>query len=100
MQRFISSAAIFLLYAVPAAGQVDCAGWGSPYFFRNATAEQVTSCLEAGADANARGPNGRTPLHAVAASFWKPDLLIALIEAGADVNAREPPNTPLSLIHI
>ena len=96
MKRFISTASIFLLFAVPAAGQVDCTGWGSPNFFRNATAEQVTSCLEAGADPNARAPNGRTPLHEVAASSRKPDVVVALIEAGADPNARDAAgNTPL-----
>ena len=93
---FVPVAAIFLLCAAPAAGQVGCEGWASPDFFRNATVDKVTSCLEAGADPNARDEGGGTPLHAVAASSRKPDIVAALIAAGADPNARDDAgNTPL-----
>ena len=96
MKQIIRAIVLFLLCAAPAAGQVGCEGWGAPDFFRNATVDRVTNCLEAGADPNARDRGGRTPLHAVAASSREPDIVVALIAAGADPNARDAAgNTPL-----
>ena len=48
--------------AGPAAG-ADCDDWNTGEFFKTATAAEVTGCLQAGADPNARDEHGSTPLH-------------------------------------
>ena len=57
--------------------------------FQNATVENVTACLEAGADVNARNVSGRTPLHWVARYNNNPAVIEALLKAGAGVMARD-----------
>jgi len=54
----------------------------------NPDEEVVRALLEAGADANARGYYGQTPL-TLAARNANPAVATLLLEAGADVNARE-----------
>ena len=89
------------LLPVPASAQEDCDDWNTRDFFRNATAESVVACLEAGADVNARyetthfstGPfldtnGGNTPLHFASGSSWDLAVTTVLLAAGADVNAR------------
>ena len=39
---------------------IDCADWNSAGFFRTAAVEDVTRCLDAGADPNAQDENGQT----------------------------------------
>ena len=78
------------------AAAADCEGWGTPEFFGSATAAVVRSCLAAGADVNARGRLGGTPLHWAAFSSDDPAIIQALVTGGARVNARdEDGNTPL-----
>lgn len=67
----------------------DCAEWNSSTFFRSATPEMVSACLEAGSDVNAQGGNGWTPLHYAAQLNSNPAIITALIEAGAEVDARD-----------
>ena len=78
------------------AAAADCEGWDTPEFFGSATAAVVRSCLAAGADVNARGRLGGTPLHWAAFSSDDPAIIQALVTGGARVNARdEDGNTPL-----
>ena len=44
--------------------------------------------LKAGADVNAKGKGGATPLHSAAAFNPSPAVLEVLLKAGADVNAK------------
>ena len=89
------------LSALPASAQEDCEDWNTGAFFYSATAETVATCLEAGADLNARyetarfftGPfldtdGGNTPLHFASGSSWDLAVTTVLLAAGADVDAR------------
>lgn len=67
----------------------DCAEWNSSTFFRSATPEMVSACLEAGAEVGARNPVGMTPLHFAAMRSAHPAVITILVEAGARVAARE-----------
>jgi len=79
---------LLLLAGLPPAEAVDsCKGWNTVDFFRSATAEEVRACLEAGADVNAQGESGNTPLHH-AASWSSPAVVEALLAAGADLEDR------------
>ena len=72
-----------------------CGDWPGKKFFKTATVDDVRFCIDAGADVNARGGDGRTPLH-WAMSDSNPAVIEELIEAGADVNARDSDDrTPL-----
>ena len=89
----------------PASGAepASCEGWGTSRWESDAfvyvTTEWVRQCLNAGADPNARGQYGETPLHRVAwASDDNAGAIRLLIAAGADVNARSNGGTtPLHL---
>ena len=89
MKPFILVAALCLISVAPVAGQEDCAGWGSLEFFRRATAEQVASCLEAGADVNAVDDDGATPLHEAARGTRDSVVIAILVQAGAAIDARD-----------
>ena len=69
--------------------EVDCADWNNAFFFDEAEAPDVTRCLQAGVDPNARDENGWTPLLAAATFTANPAVIVALLDAGADSNARD-----------
>lgn len=85
-----------LLLAHPAAAQEPCDGWNTFAFFRNATAETVAECLDAGANPNARAEEGvsardrgATPLHLASRYCRDPGAITVLLAAGAEVDARD-----------
>ena len=74
---------------------VDCRKWNTKKFFRKATVEEVTACIEAGVDLDARdgggwGPECKkcTPLHRAAVYNENVEVVRVLISAGAEVNAQ------------
>ena len=66
----------------------DCRQWNSREYFRKATVESVTACLQAGADLKARDDSGFEPLHRAAARTDHPEVIKALLTSGADLKAR------------
>ena len=88
MKQFIPVAVLFLMCPAAATGQEDCDDWGSWRFFRAASAELVSRCIEAGADVRAMDESGATPLHAAAQSSRDSVVIAVLLDAGADTNAR------------
>ena len=89
MRPSILVAILVFSSATPGAAQEDCEDWGASHFFSAATAEEVRSCLDAGADVNARLELGATPQHMAASRTRHPEVITMLVEAGADVNARD-----------
>ena len=70
--------------------------WNTKEYFQTATVEDVTACLDAGADLEARDLVQSTPLHEAAEHNENPAVLKALLAAGADLMARNYfGNTPL-----
>ncbi len=67
----------------------ECERWHTVEFFTSATPEEVTACLEAGAEVNGWTGNGWTPLHFAAGNTDNPAVIRVLIEAGAEVDARD-----------
>ena len=49
----------------------------------------ITALLDAGADLEARGKFGETPLHVAAISNKNPAVIAALLDAGANLKARD-----------
>ncbi len=80
---------VLALWAGPSAAlaEADCATWNTRQFFAVATPADMARCLEAGANLEARGKIGWTPLHG-AARYGSPDLVQALLDAGANPGAR------------
>ena len=77
--------------------QAGCWGWNTFDFFEDADGDLVRTCLDAGADPNARNEDGDTPLH-IAAWNGQTEAIAALLDAGADPNARnEDGDTPLHI---
>ena len=76
---------------------LGCHRWNTDLFFTNATLEEVTACLEAGADVNAKesGYLAGTPLHHAVRKNKVP-IIELLLNAGADIDARDTSgDTPL-----
>ena len=88
MLKFAMAAAL-MLSAAPALAKADCDDWLGEEFFETATAADVRSCLDAGADVNSRDDNGDTPLHRAVRFNEGIAVIEALLAAGADVNARD-----------
>ena len=72
---------------------VDCTDWAAgdaeirEAFYGNLTPEAARSCLEAGADPNARSRNYRSPLIWASAFSDDPAVVVVLLDAGADLHA-------------
>lgn len=71
------------------AARVSCEKWNTSGFFLNATGEDVSRCLKAGANLNTRNQKGRTPLHTAAVFGKKPEVVAVLIKAGADLSVKD-----------
>ena len=72
---------------VPVDSSAGCAEWNTVGFFKQASVEEVTACLEAGADPRSRDEKGRIPLILAAAHTQHSGVITALIQAGADLRA-------------
>ena len=68
---------------------VSCRGWDTEEYFKNASLEEVTACLETGIDARANDDSGATPLHRAARYSENADVIAALLNAGVDLEARD-----------
>ena len=98
--RFKLTCTAFCLWtaaAGAAATQVSCDLWNTREFFESATVEDVSRCLQAGADVNewelANG--GLSPLH-YAATNGTLAVVVALLDAGADIEVRNAINADAS----
>lgn len=65
---------------------IDCEGWNTEGFFKEATARTVDACLRMGADSQAQSPDGITPLMWAAREADHPEVIGVLARAGGDVN--------------
>ena len=74
--------------------EADCSKWNTKKFFRKATVEEVTACVNAGVDLDARDGSGWSdcakcaPLHRAALYNENAEVVQVLIDAGAQVDAR------------
>ena len=89
MRKFVLVAAVLLIgvAVVTSLSKRRCEHWNTRDFMLEATPETVAACLEAGAEIDAQGADGGTPLH-LAASMGKPLVVSLLLEAGAELDAR------------
>ena len=76
------------LAAATAGAQASCSDWNTKTFFVPAGVADVSRCLKAGAEVNARDKFGRTPLHWAATYSNSPAVVTALLKAGAEVSTR------------
>ena len=86
--RLITVAACCVLWPLLASAQLGCSAWNSKTFSEKAMVEDVARCIASGADLEARGKYGQSPLH-WAAQQGKAASIKILLDAGADSNARD-----------
>ena len=96
-RTFAATVGVGVLLVSDLAAQLSgptCDEWNTEVFFEAATVENVTACLEAGANVAARDEDKITPLH------WASDPAVveALLAGGADPMAQDQDGqTPLDL---
>ena len=98
IRSVLVSVLLGFLTVVAAQRTPSCEEWNTKKYFQTATVENVTACLDAGADPKVRDYDGDTPLNKAAGYNENPEASEALIAAGADLEARgSMQNTPLHL---
>ena len=94
----VVAVACVLLAPILRAQSPPCEQWNTAGFYRVATVEDVTACLDAGSDIAARSEDGYTPVHHAAERNANPEVVDALLAVGADPDPRDDDgDTPLSL---
>ena len=68
---------------------VSCRGWDTKEYFKIATVDEVTACLDTGIDAQLKDESGVTPLHRAVRYSDKADVITALFNAKVDKEARD-----------
>ena len=92
----ILSVAVLATPARAAQATPSCEEWNTKEYFQTATVENVTACLDAGADPMARDYDGDTPLNKAAGYNENPAVVQVLLAAGAELEVRDKDgNTPL-----
>ena len=66
----------------------SCEAWNRNEYFKAATLEDATACLDAGADLAAQTKRGHTPLHRAAKFNENPAVVEALLAPGADLETQ------------
>ena len=56
---------------------VSCRGWDTEEYFKTASLEEVTACLDAGVDVKTRNYSGVTQLHRAVKNTENPDIINA-----------------------
>ena len=87
LRHLLVAASVFTL-ASQGLAQEGCEGWDTGLFFSTATIADVVACISTGADVNAQGEYGMTPLHFAAALNDNRYITVALIAAGAELEAK------------
>ncbi len=98
MKNLVSAiTTVLVLAGTPVLASGDCPVLCDQAFYATATADAVQHLIDGGADVNAQGADGKTPLHWAAGAT--PETIAALLLAGADVNAKDKwERTPLHFI--
>ena len=68
---------------------VSCSGWDTEEYFKTATVEEMTACLDRGIGVKVKDDSGVTPLHRAAKYSGKPEVMKAVLDAGAELEARD-----------
>ena len=89
IRSVLVSVLLGFLTVVAAQRTPSCEEWNTEEYFQTATVENVTACLDAGADPKARDKYKWTPLHWAAMYNENPMVIEALLAAGADLESRE-----------
>ena len=88
IRSVLVSVLLGFLTVVAAQRTPSCEEWNTEEYFQTATVEDVTACLDAGADPKVRDAADNTPLHWAAAHNENPMVIEALLAAGAELEAR------------